>query len=313
MKKAILLLLSILFARQIDAFPKTDGATVPSYPDVSILIDEPEVMKKGCRTEIILYALPNGNSIEWTAGKRLEEGDDWHFNIQHIAAQTAFLRAHDKSRNYVTVYLMAKQKAWSTWNRIHKDISTGTYEAIIEDIVARYKGYRPSITISSHSGGGYFIFNYIAGTAKINPAIKRLAFLDSVYGYETQTHFDKLKEWLRKPGHFLSVISYEDTTVIYNGKPLVSAEGGTWGRSHRMLEDFGTVFPFKEDINDTMEIYKALGGRFSIKLLRNPEGKIFHTVLVARNGFIDSFLTGTAREGRAYTFWGDWAYEEYIK
>jgi len=35
---------------------------------------------------IILYALPNGNTTEHTMGKKKVEGDDWHFDIQHIKA-----------------------------------------------------------------------------------------------------------------------------------------------------------------------------------------------------------------------------------
>src|SRR5687768_18186132 len=38
-------------------------------------------------TNLILFALPNGNTIEWTMGARLEPGMDWHYDIQHIAAQ----------------------------------------------------------------------------------------------------------------------------------------------------------------------------------------------------------------------------------
>lgn len=41
---------------------------------------------------LVFFALPNGNTIEQTMGKNLQKGDDWHFNIQHIAAQTRFLR-----------------------------------------------------------------------------------------------------------------------------------------------------------------------------------------------------------------------------
>ena len=42
--------------------------------------------------ELVVYALPNGNTLEQTLGRKLRNGDDWHFDIQHIAAQTRFLR-----------------------------------------------------------------------------------------------------------------------------------------------------------------------------------------------------------------------------
>ena len=48
------------------------------------------------------------------------------------------------------------------------------------------------------------------------------------------------------------------------------------------------------------------------KLKKNPDGKIYHTVLVERNGFIDTVLEGTSRSGKGYEFWAERAYGEYI-
>lgn len=311
------------------------------YPDVEILIDEPDTLLPGRRTEVILYALPNGTLIEWTVGKKAQPGNDWHLDAHHIAAQTAFLRSQDKNCNYITIYLKTKQKAWNNWHRQHPDICKETYDSIFSDVAALYAAYNPSLTISSHSGGGYLIFNYFKVADSINPAIKRIVFLDSIYGYDTETHLDSFVEWLSDRSHSLSVIAYEDATVIFRGKPLVTPQGGGWGRSHQMVEDLGKHFRIKEKVmnikdgteidpncggpvrklseetdgsTDTvMELYRGLGGRISFKLLRNPEGLIWHIALVEKNGFIDSDLTGTRLEGRGYRFWGPRAYSEYIK
>ena len=59
---------------------------------VTICINAPLHLNKQGETYLVLYALPNGNSIEWTKGKKIKSGDDWHFDIQHIAAQTRFVR-----------------------------------------------------------------------------------------------------------------------------------------------------------------------------------------------------------------------------
>lgn len=321
---------------------KFDGAEKGlSYPEVEILIDEPETMIPGARTEIILYALPNGTLIDWTVGKKVGPGDDWHLDIHHIGAQTAFLRAHDKKANYVTIYLKTKQKAWNHWHRQHLDICKETYDKLFADVVALYADYNPTLTIGSHSGGGYLIFNYFRGADEINPAIKHLIFLDSVYGYETEDHLDKFAKWLEDKSHSLTVISYEDATVIFRGKYLVTTSGGSWGRSHQMVGDLGTRFKIKEQVkfvkdggdrypeirdsarkfndetdvsdNTYMEVWRGLGGRISFKLLRNPKGLIWHLVLVEKNGFIDAVQTGTRREGRGYDFWGPRAYSEYIQ
>lgn len=312
-----------------------------SYPDVEILVDEPETMMPGARTEVILYALPNGTLIDWTVGKKREPGDDWHLDVHHIGAQTAFLRAQDRKTNYVTIYLKTRQKAWNNWHRQHLDICKETYDKLFADVVALYADYSPSLTIGSHSGGGYLIFNYFRGADEINPAIKHLIFLDSVYGYETGDHLEKFVEWLKDSSHKLTVIAYEDATVIFRGKPLVSQSGGCWGRSHQMVEDFGKYFKLREKVkfvkdggdlnpairsaerkfsdetdvsqNAYIECWRGLGGRLSFKLLRNPNGLIWHLVLVEKNGFIDSVLAGTRKEGRGYQFWGPRAYSEYIQ
>lgn len=307
-----------------------------AYPDVNMMIDEPQVLMPGHKTEIIFFALPNGNTIEWTAGKKMEEGDDWHYDIQHIAAQTAYLRTLRPSDNIITVYLMSVQKAWNNWDKQHEDIAAETYKSIISDMVNKYAEYKPTVTINSHSGGGYLIFNYLRRVDEIDPAITRLAFIDSTYGYDTETHRDKFVNWLLDPSHSLSVISYQDVTVILDGKPLVSQAGGTWGRSHQMVEDFSDYFKFRSSVKTLpgkiskasaeaqfrenspaeqtdVEFYRAKGGRISFKILRNPDGNIWHTVMVEKNGFIDADLTGTKREGKGYVFWGPRAYADYIK
>lgn len=283
------------------------------YPEVCITVEAPETLDPKKPTELIFFTLPNGNNIDWTAGKLLEEGDDWHYNIQHVSAQTRFMKANDPGKNYVTVYLKDQKRSWTTWRYRHADILPQTLESIISDISALYKDYRPEVTLSSHSGGGYFLFEYIRTAKTINPLINRFVFIDSVYGYLEEVHHAKLADWLKDKNHYLCVISYEDATVIYEGKPLVSKEGGTWGRSHAMVRDLSCDFKFKKQEDAQWEVYRALKKRITFKLLKNPEGTIWHTVLVDRNGFIDSCWSGTRREGKGYEFWGERAYSEYIR
>ena len=42
-----------------------------------------------------------------TAGHRTQTNEDWHFNIQHIAAQTRFVREHLFDQDIVVAYLEA--------------------------------------------------------------------------------------------------------------------------------------------------------------------------------------------------------------
>lgn len=287
------------------------------YPDVEILVDAPSDLNIKLKSEIIFYALPNGNSIEWTAGKLMKEGDDWHYNIQHIRAQGEFLRNLDSSKNYIIVYLKDAKRSWTSWRHRHSDVSAQVLESVISDIAALYSAYRPSISLSSHSGGGYFIFEYLRTAQVINPLIKRLIFIDSVYGYDKEQHLEKLALWLKNRHHFLSVLSYEDVTVFYNGKRLVSDDGGTWGRSHAMINDLSGFFrfSFSDEFCEDEHIlcYRAKHGRISFSLVKNPDGKIYHTVLVERNGFIHSFLSGSRLENKGYRFWSTTkAYSPFI-
>lgn len=282
------------------------------FPEVCIRVDAPQMLDTSKETEMILYTLPNGNSNEWTAGKYMYEGDDWHYDIQHIAAQTRFLRAQNPDKNIITVLLADRMRSWTTWRYRHADIIAHTLPSIIGYLADIYKDYNPSITLSSHSGGGYFLFEYIRTAQSIDPRIKRFVFIDSAYGYTTQDHSAKLAQWLKDKKHFLSVISYEDCTVIYEGKPLVSKEGGTWGRSHAMIRDLGKTFRIRKQQDGKWENWRGLDGRITFKLLENPEGEIYHTVLVEKNGFIDSFLSGTPGEGVGYEFWGERAYSKFI-
>src|SRR5947209_8336776 len=41
---------------------------------------------------LVIYATPNGNTIEQTLGCAMAEGRDWHFDVQHVAAQVRRLR-----------------------------------------------------------------------------------------------------------------------------------------------------------------------------------------------------------------------------
>ena len=73
---------------------------IKNGPDsVTININAPLHFNKKGKTFLVLFALPNGNSIEWTKGKKIKAGDDWHFDIQHIAAQIRFVRELDKKNN----------------------------------------------------------------------------------------------------------------------------------------------------------------------------------------------------------------------
>ena len=280
--------------------------------DVTICINAPLHFNKKGQTYLVLFALPNGNSIEWTKGKKMQPGDDWHFDIQHIAAQTRFVRNLDKKNNYIVAYLMAEQKSWPAWKRTN----TGSFQLIknlVDSLTDRFKEYDPKIVLNGHSGGGSFIFGYLDGVERIPDNIDRIAFLDSDYGYEDNFHTKKIVDWLQNEKHKLFVLAYNDSLVIFNGKPLVSPTGGTWYRSRLMQRKLAETFTFKTVADTSFINHQALNGRVRIILKENPGGLIYHTVQVEKNGFIYSLLSNTIFDKRKhFTYFGERVYQKFI-
>jgi len=282
------------------------------HDSVTININGPLHFNRNGKTFLVLFALPNGNSIEWTKGKKLNPGDDWHFDIQHIAAQTRFVRNLDKKNNYIIAYIMADQKSWPAWKRTVED-SRLKIENIVDSLSERFKDYHPRIILNGHSGGGSFIFGYLDIVEKIPDNIERIVFLDSDYGYEDSSHTRKFIDWLQDKDHHLFILAYNDSIVIFNGKQLVSPTGGTWYRSRLMQRKLSEHFTFKTVADTSFINYSALNKRIRIILKENPRGLIYHTVQVEKNGFIFSLLSNTKFDKRRYfTYFGDRVYEKYI-
>jgi hypothetical protein len=279
--------------------------------DVTITIDYANNFSAKKKTQLILFALPNGNTTAQTMGKKLNAGDDWHFDIQHIAAQTRFVRRESDEENIVVVYLENDLKAWPQWKKKHEDYLE-LIPRIVDTINSVLSLKKYSLHLNGHSGGGAFVFGYIQSQKQIPDYINRITFLDSDYGYDS-TFTIKFVDWLKKSkSHYLSVFAYNDSVVVYNGKPLVSPTGGTWYRSKLMMKDLSSNFPFIIARSDSVVQYSS-SNRINFFLVDNPEKKIFHTVQVERNGFIHSILIGTKRESKNYNYWSERAYKAFIE
>ncbi len=277
-------------------------------PEVRVVVNKAEV-SKATNTMLVIYTLPNGNTIEHTAGHRTTANEDWHFNIQHIAAQTRFVREWLTNQNVVVAYVEAGGLTWPNWRKRHGDDAIPKMVRSLQSLITN----SPCLTVlSGHSGGGSFIFGYLNSVTNIPANVERVAFLDSNYGY-TAAHKEKLLRWLRESEqHRLLVFAYNDAAGLLNGKPFVSAEGGTWGRSALMLEQLGTELPFSASTNGSLHTHLAANGRVEFLLRENPERKIWHTVQVERNGFIHALLSGTPHAGKDYEYLGERAYEKFI-
>lgn len=281
-------------------------------PEVRALVNSPATMDPVKPTCLILYALPNGNSIEMTAGKRMEPGLDWHYDIQHIAAQTRFLRTELHGKNIIVAYLESAGKSWPAWRQKHENSSAAI--ARIVEYVRFETNYPKSVMLSGHSGGGSFITGYLNAFDSIPEHIERIAYLDANYSFEDSlAHGQKLYHWLNADSsRTLAVIAYDDREIVYNGKKVIGPTGGTFRATHRMTQSFAARTKVLSHQDSTIVQYSALNDRARFLVLTNPDTLILHTVLVERNGFIHSVLMNTQYEEKNYKFFGDRVYNNLI-
>ncbi|MGQ0739190.1 MAG: hypothetical protein ACT4OJ_09045 [Bacteroidota bacterium] len=281
------------------------------YGDVKAAIDRPR-FKKHKETLVIFYALPNGNTTAQTMGKKMQPGDDWHFDIQHIRAQTQFIRLQLRNKNVVVIYLENDYKSWPLWKQKHPDFKI-LIPKIIDSLAGMIAARGKSIYLNGHSGGGSFIFGYLSGVGPIPATVKRISFLDSNYGYDS-SYYPAIRQWLKEiKGAALNVFAYNDSIALYNGKPPVSATGGTWYRGHLLLKHLQGDFLFSTAITDSLDIYRSADERVQFFFKTNPDRGIYHTQQVELNGFIHSVLCGTKHDSRKYRYYSSRAYSDLIE
>ncbi|MBL7730801.1 MAG: hypothetical protein JNM88_06450 [Chitinophagaceae bacterium] len=310
------IVISLLLQLAMTKCPAQPAPLIDSFQydsEIKVTFDQPAAFHKNKPVTVIFFALPNGNTTAQTMGKIMQPGDDWHFDIQHIKAQTAWIRKKLKKENIVVVYLENIYKSWPAWKQRHPEFRT-SIPSLVDSLAQRAAGGKPhSIHLNGHSGGGSFIFGYLAGVKDIPSKIKRISFLDSNYGYDS-TYFPMLKDWLVQTyGAQLNVFAYNDSVALYNGKPVVSPTGGTWYRSHLMLHQLETSFAFIRIKTDSLIEYRTTDKRIRFFLKPNYNRGIYHTQQVELNGFIHSELCGTRYEEKGYRYYGRRVYKKFIR
>jgi len=299
---------------KISTYYNEQVTTFKLLPEIRIHINapSPENFDAEKPVGLALFALPNGNTIEHTVGKILQPGDDWHYDIQHIQAQTRFLRQNISDYNLVTVYLECQQKSWPAWKAKYPDYANKV-KSVVDYLKSCFKAYSPFVILTGHSGGGRFIFSFMDAFDEIPDYVERICFLDSNYGYE-HSYGDQFIHWLDGGAQrYLSVLAYNDSIALYNGNPIVSPTGGTWYRTKMMQKYMANHYTFLSDEDDEFITHEALQGRIKIFLKKNPNRAILHTVQVEKNGFVHTMLTGTDLEDNGYTYYGDRCYAGLIQ
>jgi hypothetical protein len=260
------------------------------YPGVTATLVAPAVLDGRQRVDLILYALPNGNSTAETIGRKLVDGIGWRYDIQHIGAQTRALRGLGLPQA-VVAYLEADTGSWPEWRRAQGYERANARIVAMVDRIRAALGDPPqlAVTLTGHSGGGSFAFGFIDGQDTLPAWLERIAFLDSNYSFEYR-HGEKLVSWLRQsPHHTLVILAYDDRNIMLDGKKVVSDSGGTWRASARMMNYLREPFAFAADTLGEFLRYRSR--QIEVLLHPNPENRILHTAMIGElNGYLHALL-----------------------
>ena len=284
---------------------------------IHLLFNAPSVSRLDSArpTRLIFYATPNGNDIAQTMGSALAPGTDWHFDIQHIAAQTRRLREVDTRENIVLACVCADGRSWPAWRQKHAD-NAALIRALVENARKRIPGAPVRVTLSGHSGGGSFMWAFLNSSPAIPDYVDRIAFLDANYSYSNKEgNGDKLLAWLGSDASLhLVVLAYDDRNITLNGKLVVGPDGGTYRASRRMLDDFGKQTAFTQEKQGVFDQAEGIQGQCLFLIHRNLENKILHTALVGEmNGFLMAMTQGTPEAKQWGVFGGPRAYMAWVQ
>ncbi len=264
-------------------------------------------------TQLILFATPNGNTVEQTLGCRPENGADWRVDIQHVAAQVRVWRQLRRDRNVVLACIAAEGLSWPAWRQARPDNA-----AAIARIIETLRGWLPTpptVTLACHSGGGSFLWGFFNSADTIPDWIDRIVFLDANYSYDDELHHgDKLLAWLKGDAtRQLVVVAYDDREITLNGRKVIGETGGTYRATGRMRDRFQRDVPLSDQPTAAFATTTGMHGQIVLHVHPNLENRILHTALV---GEMNGLLEGLSRrtDGDAWgEFGGPRAYTAFVQ
>ena len=289
---------------------------------VRVVVNAPARYDPARPTRLVIYATPNGNTIEQTLGSTTPAGTDWHFDIQHVAAQIRRLREVSPADNIVVACCEADGLSWPAWRKRFADSGTTSPTISRKDnrvrrVVETVRGWMPGqevrTTLAGHSGGGSFLFGFLESVDEVPNDIESFAFLDANYSYSDDAkHGDKLLAWLGgNNARRLTVIAYDDRNITLNGKLVVGPVGGTFRATERMKVRFGRDVPLTESQAADIVTYRGSGDQIVFHVHTNPQKRILHTALVGEmNGLLEATADATTKWG---SFCGPRAYTKLIQ
>ena len=308
---------TIVWAQSLPGFQKTgpfDEQTKWCRLDsgVRVFVNAPAMLTSRPRV-LVVFATPNGNTIEQSLGCAAAKELDWRFDIQHVAAQIRLLREIDAEREFVLAVVQAPKLSWPTFRREQTGANT-----IIRDLVKTLAKdvSAERVVLTCHSGGGSFLFGDLNAVEALPPSLERIVFLDANYSYsDEERHGDKLLAWLNgNEVRRLVVVAYDDREITLNGKKVVGPDGGTFRASQRMLTRFRRDIELAERDAGPFRQSSGLNGQIQFFVHPNPENKILHTALVGEmNGLLHGLTLGTDLETKWGKFGGPRAYTKWVQ
>ncbi len=256
-----------------------------TLPDGCRLYVDSPLPDQRART-LVIYAAPNGNSIEQTLGCQPVDASAWRFDIQHVAAQIRRVR---QLRPEVSLSLAVLEAPGRSWPAFLGQQPAASHLVMRLVSYLRSQTEAADVVMCGHSGGGAFLLRTIAA-GTVPQWIRRFVFLDASYSWDSSVHASPIRQWLQAdPRNSLLSLAYDDRLVELNGRRVVSDHGGTWRATERMQAAFSDNFPFQEHAEGPFRRLAALNGQIQLLLHTNPQNTILHTALVGdMNGLICS-------------------------
>lgn len=278
---------------------------------VRVFIDAPVRLQR-VKRRLVIFATPNGNTLEQSLGCAAAKDLDWRFDIQHVAAQVRRLREVTPDEDILLAVVQAPQLSWPAFRQQRPEAGE-----IVRDLVANLtrEFAADRVDLACHSGGGSFVHGWIEAVDAIPDTIERIAFLDANYSYSDEKHADKLLAWLKgSPSRRLVFIAYDDREITFNGKKVVGPDGGTFRATDRLLAHVRKDFPLTESELGPFRRTTALDGQVQVFVHPNSENKILHTALVGEmNGLLQSLTVAGPRENAWGRFGGPRTYSAWVQ
>lgn len=270
---------------------------------VRAIVTLPPTLDPAKPTRLIVYATPNGNTVEQTLGCGPADGQDWHFGIQHVAAQVRRYREQSRGENVALAVIEAEGLSWPAWKRKHAD-GPARCRQMVETLRNWLPGGASQVVLTGHSGGGSFLFGVLDSADELPAGTDRVVFLDANYSFEDR-HGHRLLNWLQSDANRrLVVIAYDDRRITLDGKLVVGPDGGTFRATGRMRTRFVRDVLLTDTTTGDITTTIGLDGRLAFLVHANPQNKILHTALVGEMNGLLRGLTGDGFCGPpTYTKW----------